>query len=125
MGPDAMQRVAAEQIRLPDAAYYGWHRFPNRNIPAGSYLEVAADLAVEVISPSNTKREMTTKLQEYFSAGSRLVWYVYPQQREVHVFTSPDTCTVLPESETLTGGEVLPGFELSLSKLFSQFGAEA
>jgi Uma2 family endonuclease len=124
MGPDAMQRVAQDQIRIPDVAFYAWERFPNRKIPAGSYLEVAADLAVEIISPSNTKKEMTTKLIEYFAAGSRLVWYVYPQQREVHVYTSAADGSVFGINGMVAGGHVLPGFELPLRKLFAKLADE-
>ena len=63
-------------------------------------------------------REMERKLSEYFSAGSRLVWYIYPDSRTVHVFTSPTSHVELDENQTLGGGDVLPGFELPLSRLF-------
>jgi Uma2 family endonuclease len=78
------------------------------------------DLAVEVLSEGNTPREMEQKLQEYFTAGVRLVWYVDPVRQEVHVYTAPDQRKVLTADHTLHGGEVLPGFTLPLRQLFAE-----
>ncbi|MDT7807427.1 MAG: hypothetical protein QOJ70_1240 [Acidobacteriota bacterium] len=79
----------------------------------------APDLAVEVMSPSNTSREMEEKVALYFAAGARAVWVFNPKLRTTAVYTSPLDVRVLGEQETLDGGEVLPGFELELSKLFA------
>ena len=76
-------------------------------------------MTVEVLSPSNTKAEMQIKLGEYFQAGVRLVWIVDPKKKTVSVYTSPEEVTTLAEKQTLTGGEVLPGFELPLKTLFA------
>lgn len=120
--PDGRFRLAPEQIRVPDLAFISWQRLPDRKIPYGSCFDCGFDLAVEIISPSNTRREMESKLEEYFAEGTRAVWYVYPLTREIHVFSSPTTCQVLHENDTLTGGEVLPGFELPLKNLFARLG---
>jgi Uma2 family endonuclease len=85
---------------------------------------LAPDLAVEVLSKRNTKREMKNKLQEYFAAGTRLVWYVDPQRREVRAFTSPTAYRTYAEAETLDGGDVLPGIALNLRELFSELPPE-
>ncbi len=63
---------------------------------------------------------MRRKLNEYFTAGVRLVWYVDPRTRTAAVYTSPQQCTVLGEADVLTGGDVLPGFELPLRELFAE-----
>ena len=77
-------------------------------------LDLAPDLAVEVISRHDTRQEMDRKLQDYFTAGVRLVWYVYhTPRREVWVYVSPTEHSVIREDETLDGGEVLPGFRLA------------
>ena len=81
---------------------------------------VAPDLAVEVLSEGNTEGEMRRKLQDYFTAGVRLVWYIDPRTRTAAVYTSPEQCTVLGENDMLTGGDVLPGFELPLRELFAE-----
>jgi Uma2 family endonuclease len=75
-------------------------------------------LAVEVISPGNTREEMQRKRGEDFGAGVRLVWYVYPRPREVHVYTAPDRWQVLSSEDNLEDSFVLPGFSVPLATLF-------
>lgn len=66
---------------------------------------------------------MRRKLQDYFTAGVRLVWYVDPRTRTASAYTSPEHCTVFDENGVLTGGDVLPGFELPLRELFVEMDA--
>ncbi len=120
LGSDGMSRLELDQIRIPDAAFYGWSRFPDRRVPRTAYVDMAPDLAVEVISPSNTRQEMDRKLADYFAAGTRLVWYIYPNRREVVVFQSPTSQRVLHETDMLEGGDVLPGFRLHLADYFAE-----
>jgi Uma2 family endonuclease len=63
---------------------------------------------------------MSDKLTDYFDAGVRLVWYINPRERTVQVFTGPELPHLLHEQDTLTGGDVLPGFVLSLNELFQE-----
>jgi Uma2 family endonuclease len=81
LGSDGMTRLEPGQIRVPDAAFYSWSRFPDRRVPRTAYVGTAPDLAVEVISPSNTRQEMDRKLTDYFTGSTRLVWYIYPNRR--------------------------------------------
>lgn len=83
------------------------------------YFPFAPDLAVEVLSPGNTAREINEKVAMYFAAGSRAVWVFNPKKRTAAVYTSPADARVLNEDDTLDGGEVLPGFTLDLAKLFA------
>jgi Uma2 family endonuclease len=83
------------------------------------FFPSAPDLAVEVMSPSNTMREMGEKVALYFGAGARAVWVFNPKKKTVAVYTSPTDVQVLSEHDTLEGGEVLSGFRLELSKLFA------
>ena len=78
------------------------------------------DLVVEILSKGNTPKEMKRKLGEYFKAGVRLVWYVDPSKRTVTVYTAVDRSTVLHEDDTLDGGDVLPGFSLSIRDWFAE-----
>ena len=118
--PDGMLRLGPGLVRIPDVAFISWDKFSERRLPDEPIPDLAPDLAVEVLSPSNTKREMERKLQEYFEHGVRLVWLVDPDQRTVEVFTAPDQSVVLHEDQTLDGGEVLPGFSLPLRQLFAE-----
>jgi Uma2 family endonuclease len=78
------------------------------------------NLAVEVLSRSNTPGEMAIKYGEYFSAGVQLVWEINPEARQVVVYTSPTQSRTLSSGDTLDGGTVLPGFTLALDVLFGE-----
>jgi Uma2 family endonuclease len=120
--PDATLRLAPGLVRLPDISFVSWDRFPNRELPAEPVPDMVPDLAVEVISEGNTPGEMERKLVEYFATGVRLVWYLYPDPKTMHVYTSPTDVRVLGEDETLDGGVVLPGFQLAIRELFDRAG---
>jgi Uma2 family endonuclease len=116
----AMHQLKPSLVRLPDVAFTFWNRYPGGRVPDDPAPFVVPDVAVEVLSPSNTRREMERKRAEYFAAGTQLVWMVDLEERTVTVFTAPEQFTVLHETETLDGGSVLPGFTLSLQELFAQ-----
>jgi Uma2 family endonuclease len=120
LGPDATLRILRRQVRIPDVCFISWQRLPEGKLPQTPILAVAPDLAVEILSEGNTEGEMRRKLQDYFAAGVRLVWYVDPRTKTASVYTSPEQCTALGEADVLTGGDVLPGFELPLRQLFAE-----
>jgi Uma2 family endonuclease len=118
-GADGMMQILPDQVRIPDAAFVSWASLEGSGFPEEAAPLMAPDLAVEVISPGNTQREMERKLAEYFEAGVRLVWYVEPREKQVTVYTRPDLAVVLGEADQLTGGEVLPGLVIELKELFA------
>jgi Uma2 family endonuclease len=121
LAPDGMLRLRPGLVRIPDVSFIPWDRFPGRQIDLNVPIPALfPDLAIEVLSPSNTPSEMAVKRQEYFTAGTRLVWIVDPGARTVEVFTSPTASTLLHEADTLDGGAVLPGFSLPLAQLFAE-----
>lgn len=122
LGEGGMQRVDFGQVRIPDLSFYLWSRFPNRELTLEQILGEVGDLVVEVLSPSNTDQEMARNRQEFFTAGTRLFWIVDPVDRTVAVYTSPDDMTLLDETQTLTGGDVLPGFALAIRDWFARAG---
>jgi Uma2 family endonuclease len=107
-------------VRIPDVAFVSWDRLPERRIPTAPIPDLVPDLAVEVLSESNTAAEMARKRREYFEAGVRLVWQVDPSRRTVTVYTGPEEATELDETQTLDGGAVLSGFALPLRDLFAE-----
>ncbi|HEU5118869.1 MAG TPA: Uma2 family endonuclease [Isosphaeraceae bacterium] len=121
-GPDGTLKLTTGLIRIPDVSFVSWDRLPNRQPPKGPIPHLALDLAVEVISQGNTRAEMDRKLLEYFDAGTRLVWFVYPKTRTVRVYTSPRDSAVLTADDHLDGGDVLPGFSVSVNELFARAG---
>lgn len=120
MGTDGFIRLYGEQVRAADAAYFSWKRLPGGNIPDGFAPAVVPDLAVEVLSPSNTLAEMSRKRREYFQAGVRMVWMIDLSERTVAVYTSDTECRVLQDNETLSGGDVLPELRIELSEYFGE-----
>lgn len=85
--------------------------------PDFTWYELGPDLAVEVISPSNKTSDTHLKVMQLIEAGTRLVWLVYPESRTV-VTHSADGAHTLRENDTLSGGDVLPGFELRVGDIF-------
>jgi Uma2 family endonuclease len=122
-GSDGMFRLEPAQIRIPDVAFISKERYAGRPITPTAFWELGCDLAVEVISPSNTRREMERKLGDYFTAGVKLVWLVYPKSREVAAYTSPQNSVILRGDDVLDGGAVLPGFSIAVAQLFAELDA--
>jgi len=122
LGADGTLKILSRQVRIPDVCFIRWDRFPGGRLPQVPIPSIAPDLAVEVLSPGNTEAEMERKLREYLEAGTELVWYVDPASRSVTVYTATGQGTILDGDATLTGGDVLPGFTLSLRALFAETG---
>lgn len=118
--PDGIVRLLPGVTRAPDVAFVSWARLPGGRVPDAAVPEVVPDLAVEVISEGNTEGEMARKRREYFDAGVTLVWSVDPRRREVRVFTSPAQSTVVDQTGVLDGGDMLPGFRLSVHEWFAE-----
>jgi Uma2 family endonuclease len=112
--------LMAGLVRIPDVAFTRWDRFPDRRCPVVPIPRLAPNLAVEVLSPANTPREMAVKRQDYFEAGVDLVWEVDLARRSVSVYTSAESVTTLGENDVLDAGNVLPGFAMPVQQLFSE-----
>jgi Uma2 family endonuclease len=120
-GMDGPCETLPNQIRKPDVAFTTFERL-QQHPPQGNHLPCAPDLAVEVLSSGNTAAEMDAKLHEYFAAGARLVWYIEPEVPSARVFTAVDQCEEIRGDGVLRGGELLPGFSLSLKQLVQKAG---
>jgi Uma2 family endonuclease len=120
LGADGSFRMLPGVIKIPDVSFVSWSRFPPEKLARRPVPELVPDLAVEILSESNTPEEMARKLMCYFEAGVRLVWYVDPASRTATCYTATDQSVSIPQSGELDGGEVLPGFRLSLAWLFNQ-----
>lgn len=120
LGADATTALGPGLVRLPDVSFVSRRRLPGGKIPREPIPDLAPDLAVEVISQGNTPQEMDRKLREYFEAGVKLVWYVYPQTGTVRIYTAPERVLELGEDQTLQGGDVLPGFTVQIRDWFQR-----
>jgi Uma2 family endonuclease len=117
-GADGMVRLFPGLVRIPDVAFVSWARLPDRAVVEQSLPDLVPDLAVEVLSESNTPREMARKRAEYFRAGVRFVWIVDCETQTVDVYRSEQDRRTLTIDDTLHCEELLPGFGLPLRKLF-------
>jgi Uma2 family endonuclease len=117
-GEQGMLKLMPGLVRAPDISFVSWSQIPDRTARRRPVPAVYPDLAVEVLSKGNTRRELARKRKEYFRVGTRLVWQVNPRKRTVDVYTAPDVFTTLTEADTLDGGDVLPGFRLPVRNIF-------
>ncbi len=110
--------VAPDTLLAPDVSYTREDWLPPESA-RGRFLRLAPDLAVEVLSPTDTAAEIAEKVSLYLEAGTRLVWVVDPRRRTVAVHTPDRVARTLVVGDTLDGGDVLPGFVLPLAELFA------
>jgi Uma2 family endonuclease len=116
--PDTILRLGEGLNRLPDVCFTAWANLPAADAHLQRVGAYAPDLAIEILSPSNTPAELERKRREYFAAGTKLVWEFDPDARTATVYTTATESTVLTATDTLSGGTVLPGFSLPLAELF-------
>jgi Uma2 family endonuclease len=109
--------LAEGTVRGIDISFVGNEKLTEFGIPE-SFFPVAPDLAVEVISPENTSDEIQSKIEEYLSAGTKLVWVVYPKQKMIHAHRQTNVIKVLREGDELDGEDVLPNFKIKLTEIF-------
>jgi Uma2 family endonuclease len=111
--------LAKDLQRRPDVAFVSHSKWPaNRRAPNVSVWDLVPDLAIEVVSPTNSAADVQRKIHEYFEAGVSGVWVIYPSQKNIYVYTSPTQIQVLQLGDLLSGGDLIPGFSLPLSALF-------
>jgi Uma2 family endonuclease len=106
-----------DTVRAPDAAFIGNEKLAKYGI-TDKFFPDAPDLAVEVVSPNDRKKEIEDKIKDYLTAGVSLVWVIYPQNRIVAVYRQSNLVSILRDDDELDGEDTLPDFRLSLSELF-------
>jgi len=115
-GADGGYIVNGERY-IPDAAYISKARQPVT--PTDAYIPLAPDLAVEVLSLTNDDHEMRIKIAHYTAAGT-LVWLIDPDKQRVEVYHPGQPPRILTGDDTLDGGDVLPGFTLTVNSIFAE-----
>ena len=110
-----------DRRRQPDVAFVSFKRWPKGRVHENDNAwEIAPDLAVEVVSPTDRAEEVMEKVADYFQAGVELVWIIYPRLLLVYVYESLIKVRGLSAADTLDGGNVLPGFRVSVAALFPE-----
>lgn len=106
-----------ERVRGPDVAFISTNRLPEDGLPEG-FFEGAPDLAVEVLSPSDTSADVQQRVRDFLEAGARLVWLVAPQARTVTVYRADGSARLLRDHEVLDGEDILPGLAILPEETF-------
>ena len=106
-----------DTVRAPDLAFVSRERRPEGDARKKFFVG-APDLAVEVVSPGDTRREVDEKVEDWLESGARAVWIINPRRRSVSVHRSMSDVTRLSEGEELDGGGVVPGFRCMVSEIF-------
>lgn len=119
LGEAGLLRLAPDSVRIADIAFVSWERLPT-GLELGSIAATAPDLAVEVLSPSNTRREMDRKIRDYFLAGTRLIWLLQPRTQTAEAYTAPDERRRISKTGALDASPVVPGFRVPLTRIFSR-----
>jgi Uma2 family endonuclease len=120
VGPDGLVRLSKSRLRAPDAAFVRWEKLPGGRIPDAPVPALAPDLAVEVLSRGNTRKEIETKLDEYFAAGVRMAWIIDPRRQTARIYQARDAMREIDVNGRLEAPELLPGFSLQLQELFDR-----
>jgi len=106
-----------DTVRAPDAAFVGNEKLEKHGI-SEKFFPDAPDLAVEVVSPSDKKKDIEDKVNDYLAAGVSIVWVIYPQNRIAAVYRQSNLVSILRDDDELDGEDVLPEFRLPLTELF-------
>ena len=105
-----------DTVKAPDFAFVSYERLPDP-LPEG-YVPLVPDLAVETRSPNDTAREVAEKVEEWLTAGVRLVWVIEPKKRTITTFRAGRPPLVLSVGDILDGEDVLPGLAVPVERLF-------
>lgn len=108
-----------DTVRAPDVAFIRQDRVDEVGRSKGYWIG-PPDLAVEVISPSDTVGEVEDKVHTWLERGTRLVWLVSPKLCNVTVYRSLTDIETLTEKDTLDGGSVVPGFTIPIADIFAE-----
>lgn len=109
-------RLGPDTVRAPDVSFIRAERA--KTLDLESRFACALDLAIEIISPSETAAEIAHKVRQYLNGGA-VVWVFYPKDRTVHVFEPTKNARVLDESDLLEAPGLLPGFSVRVSEFFA------
>jgi Uma2 family endonuclease len=105
-----------DTVRGMDVAFISRARLAQ--VKSESFLDVAPELIVEIMSPSDRWVDVMTKLSEYFAIDVKMVWVVEPQSQQVYIYRSLTEVTILTAEDQITGGDLLPGFTAPVASFF-------
>ena len=111
--PDVVLTPA--QMRQPNIAYFTDGQIQESRLGE----DIIPAFVVEVISPTDDAEAAETKISEYFKAGVRVVWQIYPGNQLMYIYTSRKDVTICLEDDICSAAPVLPDFAVSINTLFA------
>jgi Uma2 family endonuclease len=108
-----------DRVRCPDVCFFALNRIPPGGFPE-AFTELVPDLIIEIVSPNDRATEVLDKTEMWLRAGARLVWTLYPKPRRVVTTDAERASHTYNDGDTLTGGDVLPGFSVPVAELFEE-----
>jgi Uma2 family endonuclease len=110
-----------ENCRAPDISFVSKERLRGLKRPSKKFFRFAPDLAVEVLSPNNTRAEIQERLRDFFSSGTRLAWIIDPESKSAEVCYSLEKRKLVGPNGELNGDDVVPEFRFKLAELFKEW----
>ena len=117
-GPEALYRLDDHLVRIPVVAFCAADSYPGDVDPGSAAPDVIPRLVVEVADEENSPIEMTRKVEDYFSAGVKVVWVIDLEKHTATSYSSPKKSTSISARGTLDAGRAVPGFKLPVKQLF-------
>ncbi len=126
LGSSAGFWMSNRNCRAPDISFIPKERLLKLRFSprARKFFPGAPDLAVEVLSPSNTRAEIDARLRDYFASGTQLAWLINPETESAEVCHSLTQRSLLGPGGELDGEHLLPGFRFPLADLFKEWDWE-
>ncbi len=109
--------------RAPDVGFFSKARLIQFGFKPTTrkFFPAAPDLAVEVLSPSNTRAQIDARLKDYFASGTQLAWVVDPDNECAEICHSPTDRKLIGSGGQLEGERLLPGFSFPIADLFADW----
>jgi Uma2 family endonuclease len=104
--------------RAPDISFVAKGRLSGWQPSTQQFFAGAPDLAVEILSPNNTRAEINERLEDFFASGTQIAWIINPDDHAVEVCHSPSRRELIGRGGWLDGERLLPGFRYRIADLF-------
>ena len=108
------------RVRKPDGAFISFDTLPKSEYVRDGFCKTVPDLVWEVLSPNDTAKGIDLKVDQWLAAGVNSVWVLQPENKTIKVIRNDGTMALLREKDTLTEPALLPGFSVSVARLFEQ-----
>jgi len=108
------------RLRKPDGAFISYDTLPKSEYVRDGFCETVPDLVWEVLSPNDTAKGIDLKVDQWLNAGVNSVWVLQPENKTVKVIRADGSMVLLREKDSVTEPILLPGFSVSVARLFEQ-----